>query len=338
MRKMLQWLLTAAILAGTVVVLAACGGPQAAGEKGNAKDAKPFPSKDITFVVPFSAGGGFDTYARLVAPFIQKNLPGNVNVVVKNVTGGDSIIGLMEVYKAEPDGYTIGLFNSPGQVTNQMLGRGDYDLNKVVWLGKIADTAYVAALSPKSKYKSLDDLKHAPQVKLGLAAVASGAGIGAAIAGREMGINLQLIGHDGSQEAVMAAIRGDVDMIQFPFQSVRKFMVGSQDLDPILVYSPQRLAELPDVPTVVEAGYPQLVGLVKQDYLVGTTPGVPEEVAGVLREALRKAMEDPELAQLAQNAKMPLSYAPADAVARSIADDFKNYEPFKDLIAQYTAK
>ena len=90
-----------------------------------------YKNKIITFIVPYTPGGGFDTYVRLVAPFFQKYIPGST-VIVENKTGAGGVIGTNEIFLAKPDGLTIGIVNVPGMVFNQVGGSEgvNYDLEK----------------------------------------------------------------------------------------------------------------------------------------------------------------------------------------------------------------
>lgn len=347
---MKRWQLYLAVLlsgAALLIILAGCSGQQAQqpAPKESGQPAAPekaqadFPKKDITFIVPYTPGGGFDTYARLVAPYIQKYLPNKVNVVVQNVPGAETRLGLMQIYKADPDGYTIGIFNNPGQVTGQVVGNVDYDLNKITWLGRIADEVYVAGLSPKSPYKNLDDLKKAPTVKVGIGGgLSSTAGLGSILAAEVMGFKINPIAMEGSQESILAAIRGDIDYVQFALPTMRPFVIDSKQLQPLWVYTRERLPELPDTPTVAELGYPQLLDIVKIDYLLGATPGLPPEVRKTLADAFAKAMQDPELIQAAKNAKRPLSYASGEDTAGMVKRSLENMQKYRETLLKYTAK
>lgn len=315
----------------------ACGSG-GAGKPGQDAKKAVFPSKDITFVVPYSPGGGFDTNARLLAPFLQKNLPNKVNVVVKNVPGGECRIGINEIYKAAPDGHTMGIFNLPGNVTGQILGKVEYDLNRITWIGRMTDTVYLACMSPKSRLKGLDDLRAAGAVKVGIVGFASSASLSTVISAQEMGFRINPINHDGSQEAVMSAIRGDVDMVVYPYSSMRKFVVDSKDLKPMWIYSEKRAPDLPDVPTVVEMGYPQLLEVVRSDIMIGATPGLPEDAARILREAFQKAMADPDLKKMLNDAKQPANPTDDKQAMDIVSKTFQGYAKYKDLIQQYTSK
>jgi tripartite-type tricarboxylate transporter receptor subunit TctC len=79
-----------------------------------------FPSKTITYVVPTSPGGGFDTFSRMIIPYLRKYLPGNPNIIIKNAPGGEWKIGINKMYRAKPDGHTIAVLNMPANALPQV--------------------------------------------------------------------------------------------------------------------------------------------------------------------------------------------------------------------------
>src|SRR6516162_9342568 len=95
-----------------------------------------FKGKTITYIVATSPGGGYDTYGRLIARYMQKYLPGS-RIIVKNVPGAGNIIGANEIYAARADGLTIGMFNT-GLIYDQLIARKGvmFDLTKFSWIGK----------------------------------------------------------------------------------------------------------------------------------------------------------------------------------------------------------
>src|SRR5882672_1662722 len=79
-----------------------------------AHSAAVFPAKNIQFIIPYAPGGGFDIYVRVAAPVMQKYLPKNVPIVPINVAAGGGSRGVVQLYRAKPDGYSIAIFNIPG--------------------------------------------------------------------------------------------------------------------------------------------------------------------------------------------------------------------------------
>jgi tripartite-type tricarboxylate transporter receptor subunit TctC len=296
------------------------------------KAADDFPSKDLTFVVPVTPGGGFDTISRILAAVMPKHLPHKVNIVVKNIPGGAWNIGVDRIYHAKPDGYTLGIFNIPGNVLNQITGQADYDLKKFTWIGKITGTTYVGAVSPKSGFNGLADMKKAANVKVGTVGLASSAGLGSLISFTEMGIKGTYVPNAGSQQAILAAIRGDVDYVMYPYPSLRKFIVDAHELKPLVVFAPKRIKPLPDVPTIVELGYPELLHTVVLDYIVGATPGIPSSAAEVLRDTFQKTMQDPEFIEKMKGAHRSVDPAGASDTAKLIEGSLASFAKYKDLV------
>lgn len=326
--------LGALLLAG---LLSGCGTDR---DRGAAPDKKAgqtdFPRQKITFVVPVSPGGGFDMAARTLAPYLEKHLPNNVPVIIRNMPGGDWAVGINEVYKAQPDGYTICIFNLPGNVANQVVKESvKYDLTRITWLGRVESITYVAALSPKSKYQTIEQLKRAPRVNIGTVGLASTSSLGTLITAKAMGIkNTNPIPHDGSSEAILSAIRGDVDWIQYPYASLKPHIVDSQNLKPLFVFAEKRLQDLPDVPTVAELGYPELLDTVTMHRLVGTAPGVPEDIAGILRDAFEKAVNDPGFIKQMGDQNCTVDFADAGKSLNIVQNSIKLIKQYKDTDAE----
>ena len=124
-----------------------------------------FRGKTITYIVATTAGGGYDTYGRMIARYMPKYLPGS-RVIVRNVPGAGNIIGANAIYTARPDGTTIGMFNT-GLIYNQLIGSAgmNFDIAKFTWLGKAATEARAVVLSTNSGIKSFDDMLKARDVK-----------------------------------------------------------------------------------------------------------------------------------------------------------------------------
>ena len=117
-----------------------------------------FKGKTVSYIVATAAGGGYDTYGRLVAEFMQKHLPGST-FVVRNVPGAGTVIGANMIYAAKPDGLTIGTFNT-GLIYSQIVQNDGvrFDLTKMSWIGKAASDGRVVLVSTRSPIKKFEDL------------------------------------------------------------------------------------------------------------------------------------------------------------------------------------
>ena len=119
-----------------------------------------YPERDITVIIPYSAGGGFDSYVRGVLPIMQKYLPNQVNLIPRNMPGAGGRKGATAIFRARPDGYTIGAFNVPGLLLPDLLGEPvGYDLSQVTWLGRMSEDRYAMVVKSSNGISSVEDLR-----------------------------------------------------------------------------------------------------------------------------------------------------------------------------------
>lgn len=321
------------ILGLVLLVLAACNNNESKTVAVSSEDVSAFPSKEITFVVPYSPGGGFDTSVRLIAPYMEKYLPNDATIIVKNAPGGEGNVGLSEIERAKPDGHTIGLANLPGHYANQVMDTAKYDLLNMEYVGNITTLDYITTLSAKSKYKTIEDLQNADVVNAGVVSVSSTDGLGLMAFAEELGINLNIITHEGSSEALLAAVRGDVDIVQFPYTSSIDY-VETGDLVPLVMHSKERATDYPDIQTVGELGYEDLLNVTMGNRTIIATPGTPEEILTVLREAFDKAVADPDYMKQAEEAGLEFNSSNWENAEKLSNDGYNAMMSFKDLMMQ----
>ena len=91
-----------------------------------------FPARSIQFIIPYGAGGGFDTFVRYVSPVMEQHLPNKVSIVPFNIATGGGMRGITQLYRSRPDGHTIGIFDMPGMFVQQAVhGANGYDMDEV---------------------------------------------------------------------------------------------------------------------------------------------------------------------------------------------------------------
>ena len=172
-----------------------------------------FPEKEITFIIPFSPGGGMDTTPRAIIGPMSKYLPNNVKVVPKNVPGAGGRRGYAELARAKPDGYTICVINFPGAAIPALTGESvSYDINKFKWVARMSNSAYLIASAGKNEsIKSFADLKKAGrQIKVTHTGFGSTSYAASGIVRDAMGIDLVPVsGYKSSSEYIVGMIRGD---------------------------------------------------------------------------------------------------------------------------------
>jgi tripartite-type tricarboxylate transporter receptor subunit TctC len=276
-----------------------------------------FPERDITFIIPNQVGGGFDAYVRTIVPAMEKYLPNKVNVVPLNVPAGGGAKGVNQLYRARPDGYTIGILNIPGLFILQERG-GGYDLNRFTWLAGLGKDPYGLAVPWSSPVKSVADLQALSKTRpvkfttTGPDGTAYGVTL---IATELLGIRLQLItGYKGSSEYVAAAVRGDGDAVITNLPLLSRFE-ASQSLRLIAAFTTGGTRH--DIPDAAALGQPQLADLLVER-MVGAPPNLPADIKKILVEALDRAVTDPAVVSLSEAAGLGFALQSPDEVAVDI--------------------
>jgi tripartite-type tricarboxylate transporter receptor subunit TctC len=292
-------------------LLAGCG-PQGTAEVGPDY----FNGKTITYIVATDPGGGYDTYGRLIARYMQKHLPGS-RVLVRNVPGAGHIVGANTINAARPDGLTIGMFNT-GLIYNQLLQLegAQFDLAEMSWIGKASNELRVMLVATNSPYKSFEEmLRTTTPIKFAASGVGSAAYLDARILSRvfpEMMVEV-IPGYEGS-EGELAMLRGEV-VAQVGIASSYENFVKAGNGYFALAMSQLAAEDLPGVPlaeTYVqsEEGH-RLLSLLEALSDLGRLtvgpPGIPEPILAQLRAAHDAAINDPELLAEAETMLIPIT-------------------------------
>lgn len=272
-----------------------------------------FPERNITLIVTFSPGGGFDSIARAIARSMQKYVPDGVNVIVKNVTGAGGVRGTVAVYRAKPDGYTIGHLQSAGMLGLQVLrgvDRVGYDMNKMSWLAQVGTDPFAIIVSKKGPFKSLKDLQNAERVRWGTTGIGAGRWLPSYLAAKKFGIDFDIVaGYRGTGEELPALIRGDFDAWAQPIDHPSIVPYLEEELLPVVQLDEKRAKNAPDVPTAPELGYDFTYSEVRS---IGGPPGIPADRAKILEDLLLKAMNDDEYKAFLAQSKIALVPGPGE--------------------------
>ncbi len=290
-----------------------------------------FPERDITFIIPNQVGGGFDAYVRAIAPVMEKYLPHKVNVVPLNVPAGGGAKGVNQLYRARPDGYTIGILNIPGLFVLQARG-GGYDLAKFTWLAGLGRDSYALAVPWNSPVKSVADLKALSATRPvkfttnGPDGTAYGVTL---IATDLLGIRMQLItGYKGSSEYVAAAVRGDGDAVITNLPILERFE-ASQSLRLLASFTTD--GTRPDLPNAKALAEPQLADI-SVARMVAAPPNLPPDIKKILVEAIDKAVSDPEVVALSKKTGMGLALQSPDEVAADVRSQANFFDKWRKYL------
>lgn len=308
--------------AAVAAALALAGGPA---------NAAGFPEKDITFVIPYGPGGGFDTIVRKISPVMEKYLPNKVNVIPKNIEGAGGRKALATLYRADPDGYQIAIFNMPGMMLDKILGKKtNYNIDEFTWIGRIAVSPYALVGSAANNLKSWKDLK-GKSLKYAITSYSSGSYVAGRILTEAMGLDVKFLpGYKGSAAISVGMVRGDTDISLFNAASASKWAEGG-DLN--LLLSLEEKSPWPNVPSVADAGYPDM-SVLSVDRYVGGPPGLKPEIANTLSEALLKTLADEEIQKWSKETKRPVNPLNAEEAKAQLEKLAKFYTEYADALAK----
>ena len=298
-----------------------------------ARAAGDFPAKDITFIIPYSAGGGFDNYVRALSPVMEKYLPHKVTIIPTNVAAGGGTRGTNELYRAKPNGYTIAIFNIPGMFVLQERGGTEYDLAKVTWLGSIGRDHYGIGVAANSPIKSVADLKKLSAtrpVKFTTTGPEATAYAATLIATELLGIKAKMIGgYKGSNDYVVAAIRGDGDAVITALPLLRRMQAGGELR---IIADFQDHSSVPGADDATSLGQKELSDIVLER-LIGAPPGLPADITAVLADALSKSVADPEVGAWAKKSDSELTWEPPVRAAQILAAQAQFFQKWKKFLA-----
>jgi len=267
--------------------------------------AQKFPSKKIIWLVPSKPGGGFDLYARVVGKTMLKYLPEKTKVVIKNLPAGGGIEAVTKLYKAKPDGHTVGIVKVPGSIVSQHSIPGvRYDVAKLSYIGTITTDDYSIYVEKGSPINSLKDMQKKGTIKFATSGVGATSWVYAVIIAKEMGIKASYVHYTSTADSTLSVLRGSTEVaLHSMFGSLP--YVRSGDIRVLAICSDKRIPEAPDVPTVAEAGFPQFCDY-KSSRVLAAPPNVPPNILKILEDAFWKAVHDKELQQKLQKAKRPI--------------------------------
>ncbi len=269
-------------------------------------DNTPFPSKPITVIVPWAAGGGTDGIARALAKEASDVF--GVMWTVNNKTGGMGVSGHDFGARARADGYTLTLITYE-LCTYKALGRanlGPDDFKAIVQINEDPGAITVQADSP---WNTLQDMiNHAKEnpkaVKVGNSGPGSVWHIGAAMLEKEAGVEFTHVPHDGAAPAVVQLLGGHIDAVAVSPAEVRQHVeVGRLKI--LGIMSKERMADFAEVPTVVEQGVNVVHGTWRG---LAAPKHTPDEIVATLEEGCKKVYDSPAFQEAAKQAYLGLQY------------------------------
>jgi tripartite-type tricarboxylate transporter receptor subunit TctC len=309
------------IAAAALLVLAICG--PAAWPAYAASPADFYKGRTVQLVVGFTAGGGYDLYARVLARHMGKHIPGNPSVVTQNMPGAGSLKTANYLYNVAPkDGSVFGTFDR-GLPMEKLLGRTngqDFDATKFTWIGSVTDEPSVCGFSSKSGIRSWQDMKTKP-FKVGGAGATADDEIYPTVLRNMFHLPVRIVsGYPGRAEAVLSIQRGEIDgLCGWSWSSLMsrdKYLLDNKQLYVALQLGVEKNLDLAGVPLIGDlTDDPKQKAALKLIFSrltiarpFAAPPGLPGERATALREAFDATMNDAEF--LAEMKRLALEVRP----------------------------
>ena len=329
-----------ALLAATIVLALAGSSPLEAQSF--------FAGKTVRIVVGLAPGGGFDTYARLLARHLGRHIPGNPAIIVENMTGAGSLISANHLYRvAKPDGLTIGHFNG-GLFLGQALGQPgiEFDARRFEYIGATVKEEVVCSMTRASGVTSVEQWMAAKTpVKIGAVSPGAPTDNSPRILKAALGLPIQVVtGYKGTAEIRLAAEGGEVAGACWAWESMRatwRRALEAGDAIPIVQVTSKPLADLPKVPLAISlAKTDEARRLIQVGIQDGSAysrpfiapPGTPKDRVQVLRKAFVAALSDPALRAEADRAQLTLDPVSGEELERLVAGLFSLDPPFVDKL------
>ncbi|MEV4838718.1 tripartite tricarboxylate transporter substrate-binding protein [Nonomuraea sp. NPDC049486] len=297
---------------GVVSLAAACAGNGGDGGTTGGGDTAGYPDQNITFVVPFSAGGPTDTVTRMIAEPMAAKL--GAKIVVQNVEGAGGTVGAGEVARAEPDGYTvlmhhIGMSTAPALYQNL----GYQPLESFETVGLVTEVPMTVVARKDFAPATLQDLvthvkANADKVTLANAGIGAASHLCGLLFQTAAGVKLQEVPYEGTGPALTDLVGGQVDFMCDQTTNTSG-QISAGEVKAYAVTTPERVKSLPDLPTTAEAGLPGLEVSVWHGLYV--PKGTPQDAVQKLSEALKTALADQKVVD--QMAKLGTAPVPAES-------------------------
>ena len=273
------------------IAIALGAGPMSAG----AAFAQAYPSKPVTVIVPFAAGGPTDVAARIYGEFFSRTL--GQQFVIENAAGAGGTSGSMKASRATPDGYTVFVHNVAPLVAGPSLYKSaQYDpLKAFEPIGTLAFAAHYVVLRKDFPAKDLKELiayaKANPgKINYGSAGAGSATHLACVLFGQQAGVDIRHVPYRGTGPALNDLVSGTLDMMCDQGLNMMG-QVPSGNVRPIAIAQATRFPRLPDVPTSAEAGLPGFEVSAATAWYVPA--GTPADVKKKLSETMAAAYKDP---------------------------------------------
>jgi tripartite-type tricarboxylate transporter receptor subunit TctC len=293
-----------------------------------------YKGKSVALVIGYSVGGGYDAYARLLARYMGKYIPGSPTLIAQNMTGAGSLKAALWLYSVAPkDGATFGTFSRSVPIM-PLLDKGDFDPTKFSWIGSVTDEVSLCVSRGDSPVKTWKDLLE-KDVTFGGLGPGSDPNIFGQFYRNLFGAKIKIVsGYPGTTEATLAMERGEVDGIcglsWSTLMSRHPTWLKEKKINVLVQAGIAPQPELPDVPDAKAlAKTPDQIQTLKL-LLVGQAmarpfaapPGIPADRKAALIDGFDRTMKDTEFLAEAKRLKFDVNPVPGPRLDALLAEAF----------------
>jgi tripartite-type tricarboxylate transporter receptor subunit TctC len=309
--------------------------------------------KTIRIIVGGTAGGGFDTYSRVMARHLGKHIPGNPAIFVENMTGAGTLIAAKYLHSsAKPDGLTFGIFNG-ALILGRVLGmKGiDFDVRELEFLGVPVQDSTVCALRKESGVTTMDQW-HASKTPLKLGGLGPGNSTSDTVRAIKATLELpiQLVeGYKGTADMRMAADAGELHGACWAWESMKANWakaLQAGEVNVVLQVTAKKLPDFPNVPLALDlAKTPEARQLLKAGVIdpaaivrvYVTAPRTPKDRLQILRSAFAKTLTDSEFVAEAKKINIDINPLTGEEVKKVVDELFKLPPPLATKLSTMLA-
>ncbi|MGI9475220.1 MAG: Bug family tripartite tricarboxylate transporter substrate binding protein [Hyphomicrobiaceae bacterium] len=279
-----------------------------------------YPSKTITMICPYSAGGGGDTATRIVAKLAGDIM--GVQINVENKTGGGATIGIGATAKAKPDGYTLGFIStSPITIRTHMMKAPYHPLKDLSYIGQIVSSNQPLIVRANSKWKSLKDViefarSNPGKLRWSTSVQRGGPHVAVEAMFKKEGVKATFVPFKGGSK-VLAALLGETIDLAMISEGNKATLDGQTRI--LAEGTPTKNPVNPKAPTLTEAGYPIAPAIF---FGFAGPANLPADVLAKWDEVLPKVLANPQFRKLADQRKWAVKHAGSAAFTKTVAADY----------------
>lgn len=281
-----------------------------------------YPSQNITYIVPFSQGGGTDTYARKIMPQVSNEMDNGI--AIENVPGAASLKGTAEILRAKPDGYTFGGFNPPSTPISYLVYQLEWDITSGMPVCTYARTPYGIFANPEHNIEGLKDLVE--RYQSGEFTKFAGLGRGgivnlAAIAMKnEYDLNYeQYVAYDGAGPAIKAAVSGEVPVVATT-DTAAQSAVESGDLEAVSILSSDGSSVFPEAQSPSDAGFSSIDYIGQLTRCMFLPAETPTDIRDTLAESIKAALQTDEVQTWSEETGNAVEYGSHERAKKALED------------------